>query len=237
MMRTVWLVIVCCLAACVCSRAAALPADSLTFVHEQKTVAPLAPDTHTIQSFKEKKEFDYYSSGIEGRSLSEIIGEAIQRLFNRLFNVHISKTQANTVFWIVLVVLVIILVLLLFVFKPKLFFRNKKIKPAYTLGEERIDRNDYDHLIAAALAAGNHADAIRWCYLHTLKKLDEEELIAWEANKTVNEYVATLGRKDLKPAFTQLSRLFLYIRYGNFEAGRIDYDKAEDLSKQIIKGI
>ena len=67
-----------------------------------------------------------------------------------------------------------------------LFLRRsaRPVAPAYETIDENIHELDFDLLITEAVSQQDYRKAVRLNYLKTLKLLSDREVIAWEANKT-----------------------------------------------------
>lgn len=224
---------------CVCNAHAEGDSTSVPVNYETKTVTPVKADRKTFDSFKKNKDYNYYENKIEaGESWRDKLAMLFIRWLNNLFQVKVTPKQANVTLGIIAIVVLVLLLVLLIVFKPSLFYIGKrKKKIAVDVEEETIHGLQFKDLIKRSLDAGNYSEAIRWKYLEVLKTMQDRELISWNVNKTVNEYVRELQRKDLVPDFRSLSYLFLYFRYGNFEASRSHFDEVEILSNRIIKQV
>ena len=92
----------------------------------------------------------------------------------------------------------------------------------YEVVEDTIYGVDFDAEIREALAAGDYRQAVRMVYLQTLSYLQDKGTIDWQPSKTPSQYM----RQVNQPAFSQLTRLFVLVRYGNFEA-------SEDIFQQM----
>ncbi len=229
----IWLLIIGCWLANSCY-ATVVPQDTLLLVHETEVQEAVVPDPKTLSGFEKDPDYNYYEDQArDSRSIREIFNEFLRRMWLRLWDVEITETQSNVTFWIVLGAAILVLIAMLVYFKPGWFYIDQKRKPDYQVDDETIYGVDFDRMIREALSSGNYTDAIRWRYLQLLKKLQEKELIAWDPNKTVNEYVAMFKNVELKPRFKELSFLFLYFRYGNFEARKSQYDEVDRLSSEI----
>ena len=126
--------------------------------------------------------------------------------------------------------------ILLYIFKPKLFYLDKKRKLSYSL-ENDLSKETYEELLVKALNEEAYAEAIRLEYLNILGELHIKGLISYDSNKTVNEYIYELKDKNLYNLFRLLSIRFLYYRYGNGLADRKIYEQFREESKGILNRI
>lgn len=146
----------------------------------------------------------------------------------------LTDKQFDRIMLFVLMLVLVSSVVFLYFYKPSLFYFNRKQKWKHFLEEENIEGHDFDYLIRQALEKGEYAEAIRLNYLKVLKLLNERELISFNPYKTVNEYVYELKRIDLKSDFKNLSRQFVYYRYGKRKASMEAFERFRELSHTII---
>lgn len=102
-------------------------------------------------------------------------------------------------------------------------------KPFVALSEEEhiIKNEDIRALIQKALDDKNYRLAIRYYYLYILQLMSEKELIDWQLQKTNHDYENEIQKPDLKKAFTQITRWYDYVWYGDFNIDEAQYQKAE----------
>ena len=105
------------------------------------------------------------------------------------------------------------------------------VKGTSTEGDDIYDI-DYDQETKKALLAGDYAMLVRLIYLRTLRTLDEEGRITWRIYKTPTEYAAELRQ----PAFAAMTRHFLRVRYGRFDASEALYEEMRALQAEVEKG-
>ena len=86
--------------------------------------------------------------------------------------------------------------------------------------------------IKQALKAADYRQAVRLSYLQTLKYLEDTGKIEWQPSKTPSQYV----RQVNMPAFSSLSRHFINVRYGNYEATAELYEQVKALQAEVMKG-
>jgi cell division protein FtsL len=189
-------------------------------------------DSTTYQELKAQKKFNYYSQQPDEPNALQRLRETIFRWLLR-HNPKMTEVQFNKVLIVALIVILVLVIVFLYIYKPSLFYINRKQKLDYQLEEEDIGGLNFDRLIQEALRKEQYSEAIRWSYLSVLKRLNERELISFDPHKTVNEYVHELKRTDLKADFRNLSRQFIYYRYGNGEATRTIFNTFQELSSVI----
>jgi len=209
-------------------------ADRLPQVQrESQSLQPIKIDPAAYKEFKNDKAYDYYYTRIEGRSFIDRMQEEFSKWLSRTVNPNITPKQVKVWFWIALVLILLSIAWILYRYKPGFFYINTKNKVGFQIEDEDISTLNFHDLIKEALKSGNYSEAIRLDYLQTLKALNEKELISWDANKTVNEYVYELSRPELRADFKMLSLQFAYYRYGNGEASEEVFNEIAGLSNKI----
>ena len=192
-------------------------------------------DSASYQSLKSQKKFDYYNQRPDSPNwLQELKADFYRWLFRNI-SPNLTEKQFDNMMIFGLILLLIFVILFLYFYKPSLFYINRKQKLDYQIEDEDIDGYNFEKLIRESLAKEEYAEAIRWNYLKILKALNESELISFDSNKTVNEYVYEIKRNDLKSDFRNLSQQFLYYHYGKGDAVRKTYDTFCELSEQLLK--
>ena len=212
--------------------------DSIGYLpKETQVLEAIEFDQKKYESFKSNKAYDYYQVKPEGTSFWDLLLDRFFSWLKKNVNPNITRKQVNVSVWIIAGIIFAFLAFLLYKYRPSLFYVDKKRKHSFEVEDENIHELSFDELIAKSIADKNYEDAIRWRYLQVLKALHEKELISWDANKTVNEYVYELKQSELKPEFRQLSQQFIYYRYGNGEATDVIFNQFSSLGEEIIKRI
>ncbi len=165
----------------------------------------------------------------------------LKKWLNQLWNKFISwvfGADEVTGFWaIVLKILPYVLVVGVLFLLGWLFMKvnpadmllEKQQPPQIELTEDEdiIQNQDIQQLINKALQQKNYRLAIRYYYLSILKKLSDQELIQWEAQKTNTDYIKELTDNHMQDQFKSITKLYDFIWYGNFEVNEKAYQKAE----------
>ena len=125
--------------------------------------------------------------------------------------------------------------ILYYIYKKKMFFFKKKEKAAddYEVGEETIYGIDFDKEIAAAVGRGDYREAVRLRYLQCLKFLSDHEVIDWRIYKTPAQYT----REYKQAAFTQLTRTYVLVRYGDRDANQSVLDGIVSNYESIVERV
>ena len=102
---------------------------------------------------------------------------------------------------------------------------------------EDLNEINFDKRIAEALADRDYRLAIRWLYLKMLFGLDKKNHIRFSPSKTNIDYGYEISSREIKTDFMQLSRVYEYVWYGQFDLGEVRYmgheEKFRDFEKRI----
>ncbi|MDL2323319.1 hypothetical protein LJC52_04950 [Bacteroidales bacterium OttesenSCG-928-A17] len=189
----------------------------------------------SLKELLQEGRYQYNQEEFPALSWWEELKAAIHRWFLEQGDIELSENQLGMFLIISSIIILLLIGILLYVFRPKLFYLDKKGK-LYSL-EEELQELNYPQLIRKAIKQQAFAEAIRWEYLQLLNELHAEKLISYDSNKTVNEYVYEIKDKGLRNRFRDLSSAFLYYRYGNGIADRKVYDSFRDESNQLLNTI
>ena len=200
----------------------------------------LVIDSAQIAQWQAQNDFDYnreLAGG--GMSFTEWLMMQLRELF---FGDVVGSTLANWLLTLLAIAVLGIIAWYLWRYHPGLFRRQEQLLSDYDDSEDNIYGVDFDAAIARSLSREDYREAIRLCYLQTLKALTDAHLIDWQLFKTPTQYVRELNASSLgsdgaaaKTAFRTLTTHFLRVRYGNFPATRPLYDEVEALRKEVAR--
>jgi hypothetical protein len=92
-------------------------------------------------------------------------------------------------------------------------------------------------LIKEAINQKNYRLAIRYYYLLSLKHLTESDSIAWQPQKTNEDYISEIETDHIKTDFKNITRIYDYVWYGEFNVDVLKFEALklpfEDLNKTI----
>lgn len=205
-------------------------------------------DKNKLNEYKNKEEFNYKIETYEPTIFEKIwdwLKRGVIKILEYLFD---DIRPAVGFLRIVLKVLPYIIAGLVLFFIIKFFLRvnaqnvidGKTNSPLVAISEdeELIKDKDLPKLIQQAIAEGNFRLAIRYYYLLMLKKLSEKELIVWKQEKTNADYIKELkSDKNLGYGFKEITYLYDYVWYGNFNIGEKEFVKAEKSIKNVLQKI
>lgn len=182
-----------------------------------------------LDTYKNQRRFNYFRKRPEQ---SESVWQKILRWIENTFFRPLDSENLNTLrsliyYAIFAIILIFIILRLLKSGGVSIFYAKKKAKIQFTESEENIHLIDFDKEISQAIASNLLTKAIRLWYLKVLKKLDDRKLIIWTIDKTNYEYWQEIEAKDLKQEFRDLTYLFEYVHYGDFEINNQNFLEAQ----------
>lgn len=161
-------------------------------------------------------------------------------LWDKIFDRVDSKTTSKTssfIFWTV--VIGCGLVMLWYIYRSEIstLTRVKPKNTAFSFDDITEDLNEinFDKRITEALSDGDYRLAIRWLYLKMLFGLDKNKHIHFSPSKTNIDYGYEISSREIKTDFMQLSRVYEYVWYGQFELSELRYMSHEEKFRNFEK--
>lgn len=200
------------------------------------------PTTNNVvfpKSFEEKFQSKYKGSDFDYTTIKpresfwQKLTKRIRKFLESIFGeVDPNKASSYTEIILRLSAIVIIGFVLYFLLKFLLnkdgnfFFgkKNKKFNIANQDLQENIHEINFKESIEKFEQEKEYRSAIRYHFLFALKKLADKKLINWNPEKTNRDYFAELKTADLKTSFQELSYIFDYVWYGEFEVKEERYN-------------
>lgn len=191
-------------------------------------------DTLQVAQWRSDVRFDYDRELARGgENLWGWLMRNITRYFHETMNTILGHESTQWILIAVGVLFVGFVCWLLWKYKPGLFGRSGKMKVLdYEVAEDTIYGIDFEAELRKAVNAGSYREAVRLVYLQTLAALSDAHRLEWQPQKTPTQYVREVGRPD----FAQLSRHFVRVRYGNFEATQGLLEEMLRLQRSVEEG-
>jgi len=212
--------------------------DSLVVQYDDTSIVRKEISAQDIATYKNDPDFNYEVTQSDAPewwiAFKNWISNLVLRFFKWLFGVEKAAGAFNSFLKILPYVLLAVLIFILIKFflnvnARAISYANKNQAAMAISEEEHIIKNeDIQKLIKAALADKNYRLAVRYYYLYTLQLMTEQDLIAWEIQKTNEDYLKELQQEQLKQPFKKITRLYDYIWYGEFPIDENNYQKAEN---------
>ena len=186
-----------------------------------------------LEPYTTDNDFNYETEESKENALDRFINwlkNALQSFFESIFGVEAATGIILFIFRILPYLLLGFLVFLLLRFFLKVNSNNLigKSQPqgqVFLSDEEHIIKNeDILALIKTAIANDDYRLAIRYYYLLVLKQLTNNDQIAWEPQKTNDDYLNELENLNLKKDFETITRIYDYVWYGEFQVDATGFD-------------
>ena len=94
--------------------------------------------------------------------------------------------------------------------------KSAPVAVPYSEAAENIHEINFNDELSTAILAGNYRLAVRLCYLSTLKRLSDTNMISWQPEKTNQAYLMEITDVEKRKSFQTLTQQFEYIWYGEF---------------------
>lgn len=210
---------------------------------------PLYIEEDQIRAYKEDPEFDYKRELEQDNwwtRLKKYVWLQYQRLLDWLF----ADYEANSLlrFFIEILpylVLAGVIYLAVWVFNrinPAAGLLNEPAEGRVFLSEEEeiIKSRNISELIAKAIEAKDFRLAIRYYFLLILQQLTQKGVIDYNFGKTDADYLGEIGEENIQKQFKQLTRIYDFIWYGNFDAtepqflrSKKEFERMQDLIQKL----
>ncbi|MDV7188140.1 DUF4129 domain-containing protein [Lutibacter sp. TH_r2] len=220
--------------------------DSLTVQTDKSTIVQKKFEKKELNRYKNSKDFNYNEEKLntEPSFLERVfrwLGRQLLNFLEWLFGVE----SATGIFAFIVQILPYLILLAVVLLMIKLFLKVNSVnrdslaknKPIVNITEEEelIKSKDLPKLIQQAIEQKNFRLAVRFYYLMLLKQLEAKELIAWEQQKTNEDYIKEISKKNIKSAFSDLTHLYDFVWYGNFDISEIEFSKVESNFQNAAK--
>ncbi|SHF56577.1 protein of unknown function [Salegentibacter echinorum] len=192
-------------------------------------------DAEEIETYKTEKEFDYLNR-IEEDSWWTRFKRWLQLKYSSFMNWLFGEYEPSG-FW--LFVLKILPYLLLFGLVALIFWLFIRLNPANAVmeepmkarvnlqkEEELVQSADISALIKEAIVNEDYRLAVRYLYLKSLRKLDQNEFISYKFQKTNKDYINEIKQPKVNDQFTRITRLYDFIWYGAFQLSKERFETA-----------
>ncbi len=196
-------------------------------------------DEQSIEKYRNSDDFNYNVQKKEENILDRFwnwLGRLVKKGLSWVFD-DISPALGLIKDFLSILPYILLAVLLYFILK---FFlkidtnslKNKNAKIAainITDEEELIKNSDLQELVNQSVTNKNYRLAVRYYYLLILQKLADKELIVWQQEKTNEDYIKELQATKVHQQFTESTRLYDFVWYGNFDINETEFTKAASL--------
>ena len=198
-------------------------------------------DENAIQNYKNNPDYNYIENEPEDNWLTRLKGK-LSDIWNSFLQWLSGGKEATGILAFLLEILPYLLLIGLLSFLVWVFLKidntrsyaQTNLNKVFIGDDEEIIKNqDIQALIDQALKDKNYRLAVRYYYLFTLQKLSTKELIDWQVQKTNHEYLYEIENTDLRSQFSNLTSIYDYTWYGNFEVDASAFAKAQHAFTKI----
>lgn len=178
-------------------------------------------DQEKLDEYKLQSDFQYEEADYEQSEFSKAWDRFWRKIFS-FFNGSLDNKWLNRI--ISLIILFFVLRYVIKMNSQNLVDRTDEKMSRYV---EELDIRMKESTIKDKLekAKGNSKwrDAVRYSYLLTLKKLNEEDKIRWKEWKLSSDYLEELKEPELISGFTDLTNMFNFTWYGERKLSEDQY--------------
>lgn len=200
--------------------------------YDSSAVTVRRPADSLLESYRADPAFDYSEDEPEvtGTTLRERFRQWVRELLRGLFDPELAPLRRWVTYFLVAVILGFAVLTLLRMGGHGLFSgTSDRPRLRFETVDDDLNAIDFDAQIEAAVAEDAYRWAVRLLYLRTLKHLADAGLIVWMPDKTNHAYVQEVRQSPRGaapgPDFEELTTLFEYIWYGDFDIDRSLFDQ------------
>lgn len=170
-----------------------------------------------LKAYRMQKEFHYDDAAPMDTSWWDRFWSWFWHLFNGILkNSYTGGFMKYLVIFVAAAALVFIVVKLIGLDLKIFAGKPKAVDIPYDESLENIHEINFGEEIEKAVSNGNYRLAVRLFYLHSLKLLNDRQLISWQPEKTNHAYINEITDPGRRQEFSVLTRQFEYIWYGDF---------------------
>lgn len=220
--------------------------DSLVVQYDKSDVQLKKFDNEQLNDYRSNSDFDYTIHESKPTIFSRIwtwFKRMLMKILSWLFGVE----EATGILAIILKIIPYLVLLLVLGLLIKFFLKvnmntiisgkTEKASVLLTEDEEIISNKDIQSLIDKAINQKNYRLAVRYYYLLVLQKLQENELIEWEPQKTNEDYIKEIKQKTIIDRFKNATYLYDFVWYGNFEINELEFAKVASNFNELTTSI
>ena len=190
-----------------------------------------------LETYKADEDFNYVEAEPEDnfivRSYNKFIewlGNIIREIIEAIFGVGEAQGLLYFIFnvlpYLILAFLIFLLIRFFLRVNSRTLITGQKESAGFqfTEDEQIIKNEDINALIENAITQKNFRLAIRYYYLLSLKYLTEKQVIAWQQEKTNEDYITEIESESIKRNFKNITRIYDYVWYGEFNIDQLRFE-------------
>jgi hypothetical protein len=188
-------------------------------------------DQEKLESYKADDDFDYTEKAEQSNwwtDFKEWLNAQWQKLFGENYNpdsfwfLLLSKLP-----YLIIPLAFVLLVWFLARSNPgnQIMRQHNRSKVILSEEEELLMKRDLESLAEEAMSNEEYRPAIRYLYLHCIKRLDMKRIISYANDKTNYEYVKEIKVDELARIFKSLTLSYEQIWYGHMVFDMVYFEK------------
>ena len=191
--------------------------NEISYDYSKVEIRSLSPEQQN--TLLNNADYKYDRVGPAPKTLWDRIMEWFWRKIDELFNSKGGALGIQIFEYLLLVAAIVLIVLLLLKNNIRALFYGKSasVPIDFKEFEEDIHKINFNELIEDALLKKDFRRAVRLHFLKLLKELSDKNFITWKIDKTNNDYSIELSNSKYSEHFKELTHLYEYIWYGDFQ--------------------
>ena len=184
----------------------------------------------TNEAWKESKEGIAYSK-VEKKDAEELDLDIDEGWFDLDWN--LSWLRSPYTKFVIIAIVIVLLASAIVYFLGGNVKGDKSVKTDLDFDllkmEEDVLESDFDRFLRLALEGNDYRVAVRILFLRLLQKLHEAEWIIWKKNKTNQDFLNEVRRRENYIQFRDLTLAFEIVWYGDQKITKEQFDQLQDL--------
>lgn len=197
--------------------------------HDSSKIAKKQFDEKQIEALKNNPDLQYTTTQNNNNSLWERLMSIFYNWLDELFANPESRQIFKVVINVISTLLIIYAILKIIGVDTASLLTGRgqaKADGSY-FSEKDIHHINFEKEIEKAISDHNYRLAVRLLYLKNLKYLADTKKVDWKPHKTNADYLREIPAGTLKNAFADITYVFDYVWYGNFQIDEPMFEKAK----------
>ena len=189
-------------------------------------------DPDEMEAYAEQRDFSYMSYVATPPSVWERLSWWFQSMLQRIFLNPNTPWLTQIAYY--LIVVAVLGLATFYIIRLRYGGGMTADYQSFTsvTGMDTSNVEDFDNLLTNALEQQNYKLAIRYIYLRSLASLARRDMIMLKDWKSPYDYSQEL-QGDIASTYMEMARLFEFVWYGDFAAGKKEYDEGAILCAKL----
>ena len=186
------------------------------------------PDEAALDKFRNDRDFQYDRDNRYVKTFWDYVKYYFWKLISRILGNESSTNWLYIIIFILLIAgIILVVVKMLGIDVSGIFYQKPAVKLTGTVFDEDLHHSEYEKMLDDALSTQQFRLAVRILYLLTLRKLVDHGQIQWQPDKTNHSYLNEITSQALREYFSNLTRSYEFVWYGDFDITRDHYKYVE----------